>query len=187
MPSQTLRTVCSSAAARARTSGKAARNGSNRGATAATVVCWSMTSLTQTRYGSRSRRQGRGRALRSNQSNNLRLAAGDKDTRHETGDTRGSFLVSPVSCLVSVRRELFNGRRRSGPGPPHVLGQDVGGGAGAVAVPLLLFLLGRLARFARPEGRLLEHGRRVGAHRLDRRPGPGRLVEPEEQGGQVVG
>src|SRR5262245_8381251 len=122
-----------------------------------------MISLTQIRYGSRSRRQGRSRRCRPNQASSRRLAA-RRSSGDGVGPMRGFSVPEEVviDCHLAgelARRGLrgeqarrLNGARpaASGARPLHVLLEDLLGGAGGVAgrlgllVLVLVFLLGRL-------------------------------------------
>src|SRR5438067_7961357 len=128
-----------------------------------------MTSLTQTRYGSRSRRQGSGRRWRSNQASRRRrrrTKEGGEITEPEAPVRDGLTLAgaSGSRCrgVAGVTAD-GTGKRCFTPSLPHptvapldsgaraalVLLEDFGGGARRAGGRFGRFLLGRLAAHAR--------------------------------------
>ena len=90
----------SRARASAGRSGNRARNASYRPRTAATVVCWSMTSETQIRYGSRVPRQGSARFSRRNQ------ARSASRTDRRTEELQRDQLPARAICATRMQTDV---------------------------------------------------------------------------------
>src|SRR6266550_8104568 len=85
-PDHSRSTSASGAQERARSVGKRRRKRRYAGTTRETCVCWSITSLTRTRYGSRVRRHGRSRPEpRYQERTSLRSVAGEAGVSYNSG------------------------------------------------------------------------------------------------------